>query len=101
MATRTLDLTSASDTTDGIRVGDKKGISAVTLASVTYGTAVVEMQESNDDITWQTVSPVAEMAAATPQIFNRGIFGSMFVRFRVKTLDAGAGTGTITYELLG
>ena len=101
MATRTLDLTSAGDTTDAIRVGDKHGITAVTVSDATYGAAVVEMQESADDITWQVMSPVVEMIAATPQFFNRGIFGSMFVRFRVKTVDAGAGEGTITYELLG
>lgn len=97
MAARTLNLQGANNSVS-VRVGDRTAITAV--LSGTLGTAVVEIQESVDDTTFVALSPAAEMQAGAVQIINRGIFGSPFIRFTVKTLDAGAdAAAVITYYL--
>ncbi len=97
MPARTLDLT-ATNNSVSVRVGDQKAFTAVLTG--TLGTAVVEVQEGVDDTTFVALSPAAEMQAGAVQIINRGIFGSPFIRFTVKVLDAGAdAAAVITYHL--
>lgn len=100
MGTRAIDLQTGGAVTPSIRVDDYKALSAVTVEA-SWGTAVVEVQHSLDDTTWAALPVAAEMDSTTPQITNRGIFGSLFIRFRTKTLDAGASAAAvITFKLL-
>ncbi len=102
MGTLAIDLTDNTDVTKSIRIGDKTTLGCNTvLDSGNWGSAVVEVQQSIDDAIWSVFSPVVEMSSGTPTIINRGIYGSLFLRFKTKTSDGGAdATATINYSLL-
>lgn len=102
MGTLAIDLTDNTDVTQAIRVGDKTTLGCNTVLDTgSWGVAVVEVQESLDGAIWDVFSPVFEMSSGQPTIINRGIYGSLFIRFKTKTQDAGAdATATINYSLL-
>lgn len=101
MGTRTIDLTSGGAVTPSIRVDDHKTLSAV-LGASPIGGAVVEVRQSINDTIWEVFVPSVDMKSGSLSIFNKGVYGSLFIQFRVNTSDGGAdNAAVITFALLG